>query len=125
MKSLAKWIADGTPWVWLNAAAVSASILLVVGLLLLIGVRGMGHFWPLQVEQIVYQEGDKPEEVLAGQIREEEIITAQRLRESGVEVADETEFVTRYLIKNRQPRCHRTGFSLGSGVLDSIHRQTR
>lgn len=99
MKSLAKWIADGTPWVWLNAAAVSASILLVVGLLLLIGVRGMGHFWPLPVEQIVYQEGDNPKQVLAGQIREEEKITAQRLRESGVKVADGTEFVTRYLLK--------------------------
>lgn len=99
MKSLAKWIADGTPWVWLNAAAVSASILLVVGLLLLIGVRGMGHFWPLPVEQIVYQEGENPEQVLAGQIREEEKITAQRLRESGVKVADGTEFVTRYLLK--------------------------
>jgi phosphate transport system permease protein len=99
MKSLAKWIADGTPWVWLNAAAVSASILLVVGLLLLIGVRGMGHFWPLPVEQIVYQEGDNPKQILAGQIREEEKITAQRLRESGVKVADGTEFVTRYLLK--------------------------
>jgi phosphate transport system permease protein len=88
MKSLAKWIADGTPWVWLNAAAVSASILLVVG-----------HFWPLPVEQIVYQEGDNPKQILAGQIREEEKITAQRLRESGVKVADGTEFVTRYLLK--------------------------
>ena len=58
MKSLTKWIADGTPWVWLNAAAVSASILLVVGLLLLIGVRGMGHFWPLAVQEIVYTEAD-------------------------------------------------------------------
>ena len=49
MKALAKWIADGTPWVWLIAAAVSASILLVAGLLILIGVRGMGHFWPAAV----------------------------------------------------------------------------
>ncbi len=99
MKSLTKWIADGTPWVWLNAAAVSASILLVVGLLLLIGVRGMGHFWPLAVQEIVYQEVDGNEVVIAGQVREEEKVTAQRLRESGLEVAPETEFVTRYLLK--------------------------
>ena len=99
MKALAKWIADGTPWVWLNAAAVSACILLVAGLLILIGVRGMGHFWPLEVQKIVYQQVDGSELVLAGQIREEEKITAQRLRESGLEVAENTEFVTRHLLK--------------------------
>jgi len=99
MKSLTKWIADGTPWVWLNAAAVSASLLLVVGLLLLIGVRGMGHFWPLAVQEIVYTEADGKEIVIAGQVREEEKITAQRLRESGLEVAQGSEFVTRYLLK--------------------------
>ena len=99
MKALAKWIADGTPWVWLNAAAVSASILLVAGLLILIGVRGMGHFWPLEVQRIVYQQVDGSELVLAGQIREEEKVTASRLRESGLEVAEGSEFVTRYLLK--------------------------
>lgn len=99
MKALAKWVADGTPWVWLNAAAVSASILLVVGLLMLIGVRGMGHFWPLQVQKIVYQQEDGNEVVLAGQIREQETVTARRLRESGLEVAQDSEFVTRYLLK--------------------------
>ncbi|MCW8924707.1 MAG: hypothetical protein OQJ84_00465, partial [Xanthomonadales bacterium] len=94
-----KWIADGTPWVWLNAAAVSACILLVVGLLLLIGVRGMGHFWPLSVQEIVHVEADGTEAVIAGQIREEEKVTAVRLRESGLEVAEGTDFVTRYLLK--------------------------
>jgi len=99
MKALAKWIADGTPWVWLNAAAVSASILLVAGLLILIGVRGMAHFWPLEVQKIVYQQVDGSELILAGQIREEEKVTASRLRESGLEVAQGSEFVTRYLLK--------------------------
>jgi phosphate transport system permease protein len=94
-----KWIADGTPWVWLNAAAVSACILLVVGLLLLIGVRGMGHFWPLEVQSIVYQQEDGSEVALAGQIREQEKVTARRLRESGLEISQDTEFVTRYLLK--------------------------
>jgi len=99
MRALTKWIADGTPWVWLNAAAVSASILLVIGLLLLIGVRGMGHFWPLAVQEIVYLEADGTESVIAGQVREEEKVTAKRLRESGIEVAEGSEFVTRYLVK--------------------------
>ena len=99
MKALTKWIADGTPWIWLNAAAVSACILLVVGLLALIGVRGMAHFWPLEVQKVVYEQTDGSELVLAGQVREEEKVTAKRLRESGLEVAEGTEFVTRYLLK--------------------------
>ncbi len=99
MTSVRKWVAGGTPWVWLNAAAVSTSILLVVGLLLLIGVRGMSHFWPLPVQKIVYQQQDGSRVVLAGQVREEELVTARRLRESGVEVAEGTEHVRRYLLK--------------------------
>ncbi len=99
MTSARKWIAGGTPWVWLNAAAVSASILLVVGLLLLIGVRGLSHFWPLPVQKFVYQQQDGTQVVLAGQVRETEKITAVRLRESGVEVAQGSEHVRRYLLK--------------------------
>lgn len=99
MKALAKWVADGTPWVWLNAAAVSASILLVVGLLMLIGVRGMGHFWPLPVQKFVYQQQDGSQKIIAGQIRETETVTAKRLWESGLEVAEGSEFVTRFLLK--------------------------
>ncbi|MGA9573772.1 MAG: phosphate ABC transporter permease PstA [Lysobacterales bacterium] len=99
MKALFKWIAEGTPWVWLNAAAVSACILLVGGLLLLIGVRGMAHFWPVAVQEIVYQQVDGSELVLTGQVREREEVTALRLRESGLTVAEDTEFVTRILLK--------------------------
>jgi len=99
MKSLGKWIAEGTPWVWLNAAAVSASILLVLGLLLLIGMRGLGHFWPTPVQEIVYEQPDGSEVVLTGQIREHEKVTASRLRESGVKISGDSEYVTRYLLK--------------------------
>jgi phosphate transport system permease protein len=99
MKAVTRWIADGTPWVWLNAAAVAASILLVTGLLMLIGIRGIGHFWPQEVYQIVYQEADGSEVVLTGQVRERETVTATRLRESGLEVAEGTELVHRDLLK--------------------------
>jgi phosphate transport system permease protein len=99
MKRLAKWIGNGTPWVWLNAAAVSACILLVVGLLMLIGLRGIGHFWPLAVHEMVYQTRDGETVILAGQVREKETVTARRLRESGVEVAEDIDFVQRILIK--------------------------
>ena len=96
---LSRWIGHGTPWVWLNAAAVSACILLVLGLLMLIAVRGVGHFWPIAVQEIVYQNAAGETIKLAGQIREKETVTAARLRESGVEVAEGTELVHRYLLK--------------------------
>lgn len=99
MRKLFEWIASGTPWVWLNAAAVSVSLLLVVGLLLLIGVKGAAHFWPLPVQKIVYQQTDGRQVTLGGQFREEEQITARRLRESGVKLELEGDFVRRYLLK--------------------------
>lgn len=99
MNKLTRWIGNGTPWVWLNAAAVSTCILLVVGLLALIAVRGAGHFWPTIVKEVVYQNAAGETIKLAGQIREKETVTAARLRESGVEVAEGTELVHRYLLK--------------------------
>lgn len=40
------WLRSGTPWVWLTGGAVSASLLSVLGLLLLIGWKGLSYFWP-------------------------------------------------------------------------------
>ena len=44
--SLKKWVASGSPWVWLNAGAVAISVVLVLGLLGVIASRGLVHFWP-------------------------------------------------------------------------------
>ena len=49
-----KWFKTGDPWVWLNAAAVSASLIIVIGLLLLIAIQGLSHFWPKAVMQAQY-----------------------------------------------------------------------
>jgi phosphate transport system permease protein len=99
MDSLRTWIRNGTPWVWLNAAAVSTSILLVAGLLLLIAARGMGHFWPRTVHEIVYQEADGSRSRLAAQIRDREQVQASRLKESGLQVEEGVETVERILLK--------------------------
>ena len=99
MLTFRDWVKSGAPWIWLNAAAVSASIILVVGLLGLIAVRGMGHFWPTPVYEITYQEQDGSRQQLAGQIRESTEIQAQRLIDSGIALAPGTESVTRLLIK--------------------------
>ena len=43
------WFKSGAPWIWLNAAAVSTSLIMIVGVLGLVAVRGVGNFWPHQV----------------------------------------------------------------------------
>jgi len=97
--NLNQWVKSGSPWVWLNAGAVSACILLVVGLLLLITWRGMGHFWPAKVYQFTYQAEAGERVDLMGQIREREEVRAQRLRESGIEIDSDVEMVERILLK--------------------------
>jgi phosphate transport system permease protein len=99
MDALRTWIRSGAPWVWLNAAAVSASIALVGGLLLLIAARGLGHFWPAAVHQIVYQEADGQRVTLAGQIRSREDVPAARLTESGRDIPEGAASVERMLLK--------------------------
>lgn len=94
-----QWIKSGSPWVWLNAAAVSACILLVAGLLALIAWRGMGHFWPSPVYQFIYQSDIGERLTLMGQVREREQVRAERLRESGLEIEGDVEFVERILLK--------------------------
>ncbi|MDT8283409.1 MAG: phosphate ABC transporter, permease protein PstA, partial [Gammaproteobacteria bacterium] len=49
------WFRSGTPWIWLNAGAVSIALVAVFGLLLLILFRGMSHFWPANVEAFYYE----------------------------------------------------------------------
>ncbi len=89
------WFASGTPWIWLNAAAVAASIVMVVGLLLLIAVRGMGHFWPKDVLEFTLADDQR----LLGEIHDQERVTAERLRAAGFSIEGEREWLTRYLVK--------------------------
>ncbi len=45
------WIRSGAPWIWLTGGAVSMSLLSVLGLLLLIGWKGLNFFWPAPLYQ--------------------------------------------------------------------------
>ena len=51
------WWKSGTPWIWLNAAAIGTGILAVGGLFVLLAVRGLGHFWPGEVIAFDYRTG--------------------------------------------------------------------
>ena len=58
------WFKSGAPWIWLNAAAVSTCMIMVIGVLGLVTVRGVGHFWPSQVTQYTYQEEDNTSKII-------------------------------------------------------------
>jgi phosphate transport system permease protein len=83
----------------LNAGAVSASMVIVFGLLALIVVRGMGHFWPADVYQIEY-DGPKGEQNIIGELVDKEFIEVHRFEESGYGKAPEgATHVKRWLVK--------------------------
>ena len=93
-----EWFKSGSPWIWLTASAVSVSLILVFGLLLLIALRGLGHFWPATVWELDYQDQGGNPISLVGEFQDEELVAAQRLRDAGLEITGDAE-VTRYLLK--------------------------
>lgn len=89
---------SGTPWIWLNAGAVSISVVMVVGLLALIAIRGMGHFWPKAVYEIEYLDNDEVIQIIGERVETEEVLK-QRILESGIKVQTDKDFIKRSLIK--------------------------
>ncbi|MGR9115755.1 MAG: phosphate ABC transporter permease PstA [Gammaproteobacteria bacterium] len=94
-----EWFKSGAPWVWLNAAAVSTSLILVVGLLGLIAVRGAGHFWPSNVAEFVYQEEGGQTQTLIGEIVDTSETGAAMARAAGFEMESDSDVLIQYLIK--------------------------
>jgi len=95
-----KWWHSGEPWIWLNAGAVSISVLIVFGLLALIAVRGLGHFWPADIVEMQYLTDETQQVKIIGEIIESESIDAKQYTESGYGEAPAGEpKVTRLLVK--------------------------
>jgi len=92
------WYRSGAPWVWLTAGAVSVCLVMVFGLLGLIASRGLGHFWPEPVATFEMAPGSETA-VMLGEIADTEQVLAATLRELGVDVAEDADLVTRYLVK--------------------------
>ena len=93
------WFKSGTPWIWLNAAAVSLSLIMVVGVLGLVIERGVGHFWPHQVNQFSYQEPDKQLQIIIGEKVETSVTPAAMAKSTGHVMADNEDTLVQYLIK--------------------------
>lgn len=97
--SFAEWYASGAPWVWFTGGAVAISAILVVGLLLLIAVRGLGHFWPVPVTVAQYAEPGQPARPLIAQLGYTETVSAARLESAGIPVDTDQPFYDRRLVK--------------------------
>ena len=97
-----QWFKSGTPWIWLNAGAISIALVAVFGLLLLILFRGMSHFWPANVEAFHYQNNDNAVTIIA-EIIESESVPLKALHNvensQNPEAGDEHGNVSRYLVK--------------------------
>lgn len=122
--SLSNWFKSGAPWVWLNAGAVSIAVIMTVGLLAVIAVRGFGHFWPADVLEARYTVPGQPAKVLAGEQVEAEQVPRARLAAAGLPVNVEGgEFMTRELLKVGNRELYGADFSWVVGEwLGDTHR---
>jgi len=98
--NIKQWIESGAPWIWLNAAAVSTSLLMVFGLLALISVRGFGFFWPSDVLEIQYRDQADKSVRLIGEVWDSQLASVQNLRENGIKLNTDKKSVMRYLFKS-------------------------
>lgn len=102
-KNVSTWMRAGEPWVWLNAGAVAISIVMVIGLLALLTVRGMSHFWPRDVMQANYAPPTSSGEVLRtqviGEFVESEMVVSAQIASSGIPVDESQELYERQLLK--------------------------
>lgn len=103
MKNLLKvqtsWFKSGSPWIWLNGGAVTVCMVMVVGLLGLIAVRGFSHFWPADILQTTIIDREGARHIIMGEEVRSEVIPAAVARDGGYIVEKDVELITRYLFK--------------------------
>ncbi|OQW95932.1 MAG: phosphate ABC transporter, permease protein PstA [Beggiatoa sp. IS2] len=104
-----KWLNSGTPWIWLTASAVTVNVVIVAALVLLIAIRGLGHFWPAAVLEAQYSEAEGQTTTIIGEIHDEETLLASHLPDYQPSLLNKdgkeaNKRITRYLLKtgNRQ-----------------------
>lgn len=83
------WFKSGSPWVWMNAGAVAIAVIMTLGLLLLIAVRGLSHFWPADVIEAEYTIPGQPTITLIGEVTTREQVPTERLHGAGLPVDPE------------------------------------
>jgi phosphate transport system permease protein len=93
------WWKSGSPWIWLNAGAAALCLVMVIGLIMVIAVRGLAHFWPQPVLESYVQDPAGGEVRVLGSHRQSETVTAAVVRDSGIPVPEDQAIVTRHLIQ--------------------------
>jgi phosphate transport system permease protein len=103
MKSLLKaptaWVNSGAPWIWLNGGAVAVCMIMVIGLLTLIAVRGLSHFWPAPIILTSGTDNTGTKQIILSEVVRSEIIPAAVARDNGFTIESDRKFITRYLMK--------------------------
>ena len=96
-RTVKSWFGGDAPWIWLHAGAISISLLLVAGLLALLMLRGLGHFWPGDVAVFELTDADGGTERVIGEIVERETLDIAKVAQD----SDATGhgLIDRYLIK--------------------------
>lgn len=100
------WFKSGAPWVWLNGGAVALCMIMVIGLLALIAVRGFGHFWPSDLLQTSAVGTEGKERQVLGELVRSEVIPSKVARDNGYRVPEGVDLVTRHLVKEGNRELH-------------------
>jgi phosphate transport system permease protein len=93
------WFKSGSPWVWMTAGAVSINIILVVGLLLMIALRGLGHFWVADVYEFHYKDPKAGESFIVGEQVATSIMTLAQAEAADYAVVEGRDSLPQYLVK--------------------------
>ncbi|HFE36835.1 MAG TPA: phosphate ABC transporter permease PstA [Gammaproteobacteria bacterium] len=93
------WFKSGSPWIWLSGAAVSLSLIMVVGLVAFIAYKGLGIYWPATLHQYELANADGSTDFVVGEIYDTEIVSRERIKDSGVTVAGDEKWISRMLLK--------------------------
>ncbi len=97
-----------SPWVWMSAGMLSLCLLSVLGVMLLIGWKGLEYFWPSQIYEFEIKTAAGSERYF-GEIYDVEEVSSQQLKEAGVQLINpEKKTQQRFLIKiaNRENEAH-------------------
>ena len=123
-KSVGGWWKSGAPWIWLNATAVGTSIVAVLGLLSLLAVRGLAHFWPSEVLMLEYRSDTEAVVRVIGEVTDSESISRRQYQEAtSSDEANLPDVIERQLIKTGNRRAAAPDFRwLYSHRIESAER---
>jgi phosphate transport system permease protein len=93
------WFKSGSPWIWMTAGAVSINLILVGGLLMMIAVRGLGHFWAADIQEYHYKDMQGKDSVIIGEETATSLLGAAQARAAGHELLNNGEYLVQHLVK--------------------------